>query len=180
MVHSVQLEEFLMTFASFGDNQLLPDDLTAMLFQLPAHFETDSSEVALPPVLIDALVDRGSELIDRVQEKAAKLLDTEAEKLSRWADDEKLALRLEIERLDEEINDLQRQVRQVQTLEEKLTLRRQERDLDRTRTEKRRALYEAQDRVDAERERLLDAMQLAIDGELDGARIWLGNWRLEG
>ncbi len=80
----------------------------------------------------------------------------------------------------EGIAELQRQVRQVQTLDEKLALRRQERDLDRERTNRRRALYDQQDRVDAERDRLLDGLEAAVQAEVGVREVLRPRWRVVG
>ena len=176
-VQAGRTEQALVTAASLDDGALLPQELADRLWELPATLAV-AGPAGLPEVLAVALADQHQQFALGVQARNAALLDTEADKLSRWADDEKLGLRLAIEALDEQIKDVQRQVRQVQMLEEKLALRRTERDLDRQRTEKRRALFEAQDRVDAERDRLLDQLELALRGEVAVATVWIGRWRV--
>ena len=177
-VSAGRTEQVLVTVASLDDGALLPPELADRQWALPAKLEL-AVPVALPEVLTVAFADQEHQFVQGVHARSAALLDTEADKLGRWADDEKLALRLAIEALDEQIRDVQRQVRQVQMLEEKLALRRQERDLDRQRTDKRRALFEAQDRVDAERDRLLDELEAALRGEVVAEMVWVGRWRME-
>ena len=172
-----QPDEALLTAAVTDDGEVLDPGAAQRMWDLPA------TEVRLPPerpstasALDAALQSALASEAERLRNQRAELLDQEADKLSRWAEDEKLALRLDIERLDEEINQVQRQVRQVQRLEEKLELRRRERDLDRQRSEKRRSLFEAQDRVDAERARLLDALEAAVAGEVVSRVVMRGRW----
>ncbi|MSQ83879.1 MAG: hypothetical protein EXR77_13505 [Myxococcales bacterium] len=69
-------------------------------------------------------------------------------------------------------------MRQVASLQDKLDLRRRERELDRSRTEKRRQLYDMQDRIDAERDRLLSAAEavLAVKAHLEP--VFLVAWTM--
>jgi len=172
-------EQFLLTIAAADSGQILPLKLTDLLWQLPAKLEKGDVVQMLSPELRVALDQRERDHEHQVQQRRAEMLDQEAEKLTRWADDEKLALKLDMERMDQTIKEVQRQVRLVHTLDEKLKLRREERDLDRLRSEKRRALFDAQDRVDAERNRLLEELEAAMESKTLRERLWLGRWRIE-
>ncbi|MFZ4580683.1 MAG: helicase-related protein, partial [Myxococcota bacterium] len=177
-VRGAATDEFLMTAAVTDDGELLDPEVAARLWDLdgivegiesPDHDRTD----------LDAALDQLAVTQQAaVRERQAKLVDEEADKLSRWAEDEKLGLRLEIERFDQTIKDLQREVRQVKTLEEKLALRKRERDVDRQRTEKRRALFEAQDRVDAERDGLIGKLEAALAGKATRTAVLTVRWRI--
>lgn len=174
-----QADEALLTVALTDDGEVLDSELAGRLWELPAH------EVELPPaapavgLALAAAVELAvADETERLRQARAELLDQESDKLGRWAEDEKLALRLDIERLDDEIAQLQRQVRQVAKLEDKLRLRRQERDLDQQRTAKRQQLFQAQDRIDAERNRLLDALEATVTGLVQVAVVMAGRWRV--
>jgi superfamily II DNA or RNA helicase len=171
------VDEHLLTVAVTDEGEVLDAELAERLWEL----EGEVGPVHGNP--LDVLLQGGLDAqalvrLDALRQHQARLLDEESAKLSRWADDEKHALRLDLDRLDAEIQALQRQVRQVVPLEEKLALRRQERDLDRQRTDKRRALYEAQDRIDAARDRLLDDVERALQGRVERVRVLVVGWRI--
>ena len=52
------------------------------------------------------------------------------EKLDRWADDKRLVLKDQLKKLDDELKDLKKQVRQAASLPDKLKLQRKARQLE--------------------------------------------------
>jgi adenine-specific DNA-methyltransferase len=173
-------DDALFTVCLTDQGQPLDGEVAERMWQLPAQ---GHAPAAAANPLLQGQLDAGLQVSaahhrERLRQQRAELLDQEADKLGRWAEDEKLALKLHLDRLDQEIGEVQRQVRQVQRLDEKLELRRRERDLDRQRTELRRSLFEAQDRVDAERGRLLDALEAVVSGEVRVQTVMTGRWRV--
>lgn len=176
--HGLGVDERLLTAAVTDLGEILAPEVAELLWELAGELAGDPGQAAPEGDLALALDDQASLQVGRLREAQARLLDEESDKLSRWAEDCKQGLRLELDRLDEEIKALQREVRQVAGLEDKLALRRRERDLDRQRTEKRQALYETQDRIDAERNRLLDDVEAALQGRVERQRIFAVRWTI--
>jgi hypothetical protein len=173
-------DDALFTVCLTDHGELLDAEMAERMWQLPAqgHAPVAAANPLLQGQLDAALQVSAAHHRERLRQQRAELIDQEADKLGRWAEDEKLALKLHLDRLDQEIGEVQRQVRQVQRLDEKLELRRRERDLDRQRSELRRSLFEAQDRVDAERGRLLDALEAVVSGEVRVQTVMTGRWRV--
>jgi adenine-specific DNA-methyltransferase len=82
-----------------------------------------------------------------ISERNARFFEAEAEKLDGWADDLKLGLEREIKEFDRQIKEARRAAMIALTLENKLAGQSRSRRWSR-RKPKRRALFEAQDRVD--------------------------------
>ena len=87
---------------------------------------------------------------------------TEIEKLNLWADDVKIGLEREITDLDAEIKLRKSEARKLTHLEEKIEAQRMVKDLEKRRSEKRRSLFEAQDEVDAKKEKLFDEVEQTL------------------
>jgi len=97
-----------------------------------------------------------------ISERNARFFEAEAEKLDGWADDIKLGLEREIKELDRQIKEARRAATLAPTLEEKLAGQKQIKALEAQRKEKRWSLFEAQDKVDQQREELI----AQIEGKL--------------
>ena len=83
------------------------------------------------------------------------MFEAEAEKLDCWADDLKVGLEQEIKDLDRQIKEARRTTTAALTLEDKLAGQKQVKALEQQRSAKRRALFDAQDEIDRQRERLI-------------------------
>lgn len=178
-IQGAETDEFLLTAAVTDDGVVLDAEVAERLWELLCDVEYAAEPDATGSAALGrVLAEQAAIQHAGVRDRQARRVDEEADKLSSWAEDEKLGLRLDIERLDQEIGDLQRQVRQVETLEARLALRRRERDIDRQRTERRRALFEAQDRVDAARDELIGKLEAALAGTEVRLRLFSVRWHL--
>ena len=96
------------------------------------------------------------------EERNRQFFDTEIEKLNHWADDVKLGLEREISDLDAEIKLRKSEARKTSRLEEKVAAQRLVKDLEKRRSEKRRNLFDAQDEIDAQKDKLFDEVEKTL------------------
>ena len=96
------------------------------------------------------------------EERNRQFFDTEIEKLNHWADDVKLGLEREISDLDAEIKLRKSEARKTSRLEEKVSAQRLVKDLEKRRSEKRRNLFDAQDEIDAQKDKLFDEVEKTL------------------
>ena len=96
------------------------------------------------------------------EERNKQFFETEIDKLNHWADDVKLGLEREISDLDAEIKLRKSEARKMNRLEEKLEAQRIVKDLEKLRSEKRRNLFEAQDEIDAQKDKLFDEVEKTL------------------
>ena len=80
-------------------------------------------------------------------------------KLDAWADDLKEGLEASIKELDKQIKEVRREAKIVVTLEEKLALQKQQKNLESQRNKSRRELFDKQDEVDGRREELIESLE---------------------
>ncbi|MHB8565333.1 MAG: SNF2-related protein, partial [Acidiferrobacteraceae bacterium] len=102
----------------------------------------------------------------------------EAEKLDGWADDLKLGLEREIKDIDREIKEARRAATMVLTLEDKLAGQKQIKALEAQRNQKRRSLFDAQDRVDQQREALIAQIEGKLAQTVTADRLFALRWTL--
>jgi hypothetical protein len=96
------------------------------------------------------------------EERNKQFFETEIEKLNLWADDVKLGLEREISDLDAEIKLRKSEARKMSRLEEKVEAQRLVKDLEKRRSEKRRNLFDAQDEIDAKKDKLFDEVEMTL------------------
>lgn len=162
-IEASEPEDYLLIACYTDDGRQIPPEIAERMFSLYAeegHRAQISSEMA------DVL-----EQDIRKQKEAAKnenykrnqtFFETEIEKLNLWADDVKIGLEREITDLDAEIKLRKSEARKLTRLEEKIEAQRMVKDLEKRRSEKRRCLFEAQDEVDAKKEKLFDEVEQTL------------------
>jgi adenine-specific DNA-methyltransferase len=109
--------------------------------------------------LREIATERQTAIRRRVCERNARFLEAEAEKLDGWSDDLKLGLEREIKDLDRRIKEVRRAATAALTLEDKLAAQKQIKALEARRNQKRRSLFDAQDRIDAQREEMIGKIE---------------------
>src|SRR5207248_5106977 len=81
-----------------------------------------------------------------ISERNARYFEAEADKLDGWADDLKVGLEREIKEMDRQIKEARRNATTALTLEDKLAGQKQIKSLEALRNQKRRSLFDAQDK----------------------------------
>ena len=112
--------------------------------------------------LTDQTTQRQATIQRTISERNARFFEAEAQKLDGWADDLKVGLEREIKELDRQIKEARRAATAALTLEDKLAGQKQVKALESQRNQKRRSLFDAQDQVDSQRDRLI----AEIEGKL--------------
>lgn len=113
-----------------------------------------------------------------ISERNAALFEAEAVKLDGWADDLKVGLEREIKDFDRQIKDARRAATAALTLEDKLAGQKQVKALEAQRNTKRRALFDAQDGIDAQRERLIAEIEGKLQQRTSLTALFTIGWRL--
>src|SRR5699024_3175563 len=95
----------------------------------------------------------------QVNDRNLSFFEQEVNKLDSWADDLKEGLEQSIKELDKQIKQVRREAKIAPTLEEKLALQKQQRQLESQRNKSRRELFDKQDEVDENREQLIESLE---------------------
>jgi adenine-specific DNA-methyltransferase len=114
-----------------------------------------------------------------VSERNARFFEAEADKLDGWADDLKVGLEREIKEIDRLIKEARRAATTALTLEEKLAGQRQIKTLEATRNQKRRSLFDAQDKIDLQRAELIAQIESKLEQKVDVTPLFTIRWTLD-
>lgn len=175
-IESIENEDYLILVAFTENGERLNENQSRRLFNLPgkviAEYQINGSE------LENLYAFEKDFILERIAERNADYFDEEMEKLDKWADDRKKALDLKIKDTDTQIGVLKSEARKQRGLNAKLKLQRQIKDLEKKRTDMRRELFDAQDDIDGQKDRLLDSIEARLQQNIDEEEIFKIKWRL--
>jgi adenine-specific DNA-methyltransferase len=117
-------------------------------------------------------------VLEHVTARNTRFFDEEVEKLERWADDLKAGLERDIKDLDAEIRAARRDARVEAGLEAKVAAQRHIKELQAERGRKRRALFEAQDEIDAKKDDLLARVEARLRQTVAEEPLFTIRWRV--
>ena len=162
-IEASEPEDYLLTACYTDDGRMIPSEIAERMFSLHAS-EGRRAQMSseMDDVLEQNIRKQKEEAKSENYKRNQTFFETEIEKLNLWADDVKIGLEREISDLDAEIKLRKSEARKLTRLEEKIEAQRLVKDLEKRRSEKRRSLYEAQDEVDAQKEKLFDEVEQTL------------------
>lgn len=171
-----QAEDHLLFAVRTDAGEVLDAEMAERLMAMPGMVTAPSVEMAAETMAdLDELTQQQrSRTNQQILARNAVFFEAEVEKLYAWADDLKVVLERDIKEFDRQI----REAMGVLELLAKLAGQKRVRELERSRNQKRRSLFEAQDDVDTRRDNIIDEMeqQLAQKSELE--RLFTIRWKL--
>ena len=171
-----QVEDYLILSATTDKGRLLDEETAKRLLSLPAAV---SGIVLHTPSLesVENHTRKRQATIQRdVSERNARFFEVEADKLDGWADDLKVGLERELKELDRQIKEARRTAAAALTLEEKLAGQKQIKVLESQRNLKRRSLFDAQDEVDSQREKLIAQIEGKLQQRNELSQLFVIRW----
>jgi len=171
-------EQHLVVAASTVDGLALTEDDPVKLLRLPASLEDGWPLGSNSTVLTDAET-RKDALLREINQRNLGYFEQEVLKLDAWADDLKLGLEQEIKEIDREIKEARRTAATSPTLEEKLAHQKHQRDLEGKRTKLRRELFDRQDEVEAQRNKLIGDLESQLQQQVEERTLFSVGWELK-
>ena len=176
-------EQHLLVAATTSDGTVLVEDDPEKLLRLPAQ--------SLPsPVdgrgaggegyitLKQDLQSRKTALLRDINQRNLGYFEQEVQKLDAWADDLKLGLEQEVKAIDGEIKEVRRTAATSPTLEEKLSWQKKQRELEGKRSKLRRELFNRQDEVEAQRNKLIWELEDQLKQQVEEKTFFTIEWEL--
>jgi superfamily II DNA or RNA helicase len=176
-VEALEAEEHLLLAAALAGGAPLDAEVAEKLFLVDGEL---GGECLLPDHMVRVLEDRKGALRDRILDVTATrnrtYFESEMEKLEAWADDLKDSLESEIKELDREIKAAKRAAKMARDLEAKVGLYRKVKEMESRRTAKRRGLFEAQDEIDARKEKLIGDVEAKLKQRTTTGTMFTIRW----
>ena len=175
-----QVEEYLIFAAMTEDGEPLDQEQAQRLLSLPGRVV--QSGITLSSEMVEQLFQltqqQETALHQTITARNAAFFEAEAEKLDAWADDLKVVLEREIKDIDRQIKEAKRAATAALTLEDKLAGQKQVKELEKLRNQKRRSLFDAQDEVDEQRDRLIAQIEGKLEQESALQPLFTIRWSL--
>ena len=162
-IEASEPEDALLVACYSDDGVQVPPEVAERMFSF--HAEVGSHALMgedMAKMIEQDLSGQKAETRNENEERNRQFFDTEIEKLNHWADDVKMGLEREISDLDAEIKLRKSEARKMTRLEDKVAAQREVKDLEKRRSEKRRSLFDAQDEVDAQKDKLFDEVEQTL------------------
>jgi ERCC4-related helicase len=172
-------EEYIIT-SGIVDGRKISDDQCKRLLDLdltnPKTLEDINAEdkIVLSTTVKSDIKSKQAEIAER----NSIYFDEELEKIDSWSEDKKLSLELKIKELDKEIKTRKTESRKLVKLEEKVSEQRAIKDLEKKRNSLRRDLFDKQDEIDIEKDKLLDTIQSKLESESSIEELFTIKWKL--
>lgn len=178
-VESLDQAEDHLIFAAVTDEGIsLDEEAIPRLFTLPGAITGPCSSKA--PDSLATTTKQCQAVIQRtISERNALFFQAESEKLEGWADDLKLGLEREIKDIDRQIKEARRDATNAAILELKLAGQKLIKTLESKRNEKRRSLFDAQDKVDQQRGELIDSIEGKLIQDSSSTPLFTIRWTLK-
>lgn len=163
---SFETEEYLLLTTLCDDDTEIPGDVVNRIMELPAIC-IDNNDLDVPQRLY-VLSDQGKEIkLKEIEAQNKKYFLEECEKLDTWSEERKTALQQELKDIDRLIKEKKREINLATSdcsLEELVEKKAEENRLIKMRTRKRSQIFEEEDKIDLEKERLQEEMLRRMRG----------------
>lgn len=173
-------EDYVLPAGMTDDGQTLHEEDPEKLLRLPAELlPAQIHELREPGALEMALKDQENQRIREVNQRNLGYFETEVQKLDAWADDLKSGLENEVRELDRDIKDVRRTAAVAATLEEKLQHQKRQRELEEKRGQLRRRIFDRQDEIDGQRNRLIEDLESRLTRRAQTTEVFSVQWSLD-
>ena len=180
-VSALEIEDFILLSGACDDGTPVDAEQCRRFFSLAASQQI--SGCSCVPKHLDTQMDEGlqrqqNEVLAKLTERNANFFENELDKLDRWSDDLKVGIEQELKELDRQIREARRSAQIAVALAEKLAIQKHVRELESHRNRKRRELFDAQDRVDKQREQLIETIEQKLHQDCKAAPVFTMRWSI--
>ncbi len=164
---SFETEEHLLITTICDDDTELPEDMVNRIMELPAN-SSDNEDWEVPSRLYVLSEHTREAKLREIEEQNKKYFLEECEKLDAWSEERKTALQQELKDMDRMIKEKNREVSLSASdcsLEELVEKKAEVQRLKKMRDRKRRELFDEEDKIELENERLQEEMRSRMRGK---------------
>ncbi|RKY09893.1 MAG: DEAD/DEAH box helicase [Planctomycetota bacterium] len=175
-IEALDIEQFLIFAAKTDDGRVLYEELCQKLLLLPASLN-GNSDIAIS--LDNILRDEIKKKVEVVDIRNGQFFEEEVVKLDNWSEDLKKGLEQEIKEVDKDIRQARRESKLAASLSDKLKYQKQIKQLEQARNKKRRELFDQQDRIDAQRDELIEKIERQLKQRHTDEQVFMIKWKIK-
>lgn len=174
-IKALSTEEHLVFLAMTDRREVLSPETTRKLFELPASVAPADINTAPLCALYE---ERKKNLLGDISMRNNEYFEEEMTKLDRWADERKNLLEMNIKELDKAIREAKSEARKISDLRSKVDKQRHIKILEGKRNDMRKRLFEAQDKVEEDKDTLLNDIESALGQNVQEEDVLCIRWEL--
>jgi len=180
-IESLERTEECLLFAAIDVNgNTIPSEVIQKLMQLPARQINKKADFTGSEMNLELILDSERNQVEKsINNRNLSFFEQEVNKLDAWADDLKEGLEAFIKDLDKQIKEVRREAKIAVTLEEKLFLQTQQKNLENQRNKSRRELFDKQDEVDERRGKLISFLEGKLKKKSKIETLFTAQWRVK-
>ena len=179
-ISSFETEDYLLFGGVTDDGNELDPEQARRFFSLPAVLR--EPVIYLPhekKLELASIINRQKLVIlEKNMERNANYFDQEIEKLDKWAEDRKNSLEIKLKDLDRMIKERKAEAKKILKLEEKIAVHREIKEMEKRRNTLRYNLYQEQDRVDEEKEILINEIESRLQQNTEEKELFTIRWSI--
>ena len=177
-VKALEEEDYLVFTAASDDGQVLDDEQCSRLFSLPAMADFSGSVAVDWDLLSTRYKQKEAQIIEEIGQRNAIFFDEEMDKLDFWASDQQNSLKTSLKELGDQIKELKRQIRQTNTLPEKIALQKKVKELEKRRDDAWRAYDQAAREIEKKKDELIDIVESRLKQTIQQQQLFKITWTI--
>lgn len=175
-IDGIEKENYIVMVGIDNNGKALSEEQLERVFKLDSKISEDSFDI--PKGLEALLTDEKQKLLTEIELRNSKFFDEEIEKLEKWSKDLKESLELKLRQMDIDIKTLKTESKKIVRLDEKLNNQKQIKNLEVKRNKLRLNLYEEQDKIDNQKDALIDNIASKLKSNQKYDKIFTVKWRI--
>ncbi|OOF84303.1 DEAD/DEAH box helicase [Rodentibacter ratti] len=172
------MEQHILISAITENGEILQVDDPEKLLRLPAIIVDTAVNSSPQNMLTGDMVQRCQALLNQATERNLGYFEQEVQKLDDWVDDLKQGLEQEIKETDRQIKEVRRTAATAATLEEKVAWQKKQRELENKRSKQRRELFDKQDEIENQRNRLIEDLEEQLKQQVEEKELFFIEWEM--
>lgn len=177
-VESFETEDYLIFTGVCEDDEYMDEEVLRRLIHVNSEVTGNGIYTKYDSELKQQFEQRKEAILENVARKNAVFFDEEMSKLDKWAEDVKSSIEIELKEMDIEIKTLKTESRKIAVLEDKLTVQRNIKELEKRRNTLRLNLYEEQDKVDQKKDELISEIESRMKQNVRLDKLFTVSWKI--
>lgn len=178
-VQAFEKEDHLVVSAFDNNGEKIEPEIAKKIFALAgSHQDCDHFTKDEENKINEFETQTVTDISGQIAEKNSEFFDIEVEKLDKWADDMKIALELDLKKMDIDIKVAKTNSKKILNLDEKLKAQKAIKDMEKKRNEMRKKLFESQDQMEERKEKLIDQVEAQLKQNATLTPLFTIRWKV--
>lgn len=177
-IETFEKENFLLFSGIDSNGNIIDDETCRKIFNINNAYINGSCAINKEEKLKEVFDVQLNVVLDKLLEKNNKFFDSEIEKLEKWAEDVKKSIELELRNLDMDIKFKRAEARKLLKLEDKLNMQKEIKELEKKRNNLRFNLFEEQDKIDENKEILIEEIENKMKQKIEFEELFKIKWKI--